>query len=227
MLLKCKACGAALDEEQVDLERGLATCPYCKALTKFKTASPDREEESIVPLPERFLVEEADGVLKITRPWFSPGLFVILGFGIAWNAFWIFWLSKAVEGDAPWIFFVFPLPFAVIGAGMLYVAAGGLINRTVVTVHDGRIGVWNGPLPWIGNVTVEAEEVAQIYCYERTRHGKNGSRTDYQVYAVTKAGRRTQLLVGLPEAAQALYVERRLEGRLGIKDRTVAGEMAD
>lgn len=161
----------------------------------------------------------------ITRPWFSPVAFFLAAFAIAWDSFLFFWYSMAFKGDAPWIMFVFPIVHLAVGAGVTYLTVGIFINRTEVKVKDGQLSVWNGPLPWTGNVSLDTAEVTQIYGQEKVTRTEDSTMTNYQVYALTKSGRRIQLLVGLNEAAQAIYVERRLEHQLDLRDEPVAGEL--
>lgn len=232
MEVKCSECGAAVERDQIDLTRRHATCRYCGTttrLSKRSTARPTPQEREtdgeLVPLPERFRIDESEGGLTIVRPWFSPVAFILAPFAIAWDSFLIFWYSKALEGDAPWIMFVFPIAHLAIGFGLTYFTLGIFMNRTEVKVNNGRLSVWNGPLPWIGNVSVDTADITQIYGQEKVTRTENSTRTDYQVYALTTSGRRIQLLVGLNEAAQAIYIERRLEHQLDIRDEPVAGEL--
>jgi hypothetical protein len=56
--------------------------------------------------------------------------------------------------------------------------------------------------------------------------GKHGSTSwTYRVNAMLTDGRKIQLMSGLPESDQALYIEQIIEDHLRIADRPVGGEM--
>jgi hypothetical protein len=95
------------------------------------------------------------------------------------------------------------------------------VNRTRIAVENGVLSVRHGPLPWPGNRTIAVAELAQLFCEEVI--GNKGSRS-YRVSALLKSGRKTQVLRGLGQADQALFIEQALERRLGITDVPVAGE---
>lgn len=236
MLLSCEACDAPLKAEDVDLQRGIATCRYCKAVMHLDALSatsgaPVAAESGFtkrraIGRPAGITVEDWSGELRIVRRWFTPMAFALVFFCIAWDAFLIFWYTMAVGNGAPWIFKVFPVAHVAVGIGLTYLTIALFVNRTVITVQSGQLGIRHGPLPWIGNQTLDATRISQIYCKEHRGNSQNGgSQITYRLHAVTTDGRNLKLLSGLSDEEQALYIEQQLEDHLGIADRPVADEL--
>lgn len=233
MLLKCKACGAALEADGVDLGRGIAVCRFCKAVTRLDGPAdgvPNGSarvpaERPKAPLPPKFKLDDRFGVLTISWRWFSPAYIFLAFFCVAWDSFLVFWYSMALGTGAPWVFAVFPIVHVAVGAALTYATVGGFVNSTTVRAGEGRLAVRHGPLPWPGNLELDSSEIDQLYCAEKVRDGKNGTSRSYEVYAVTPANEKRKLLEGLPDADQALFVEQGLEEHLGLKDRPVGGEL--
>ena len=82
------------------------------------------------------------------------------------------------------------------------------------------------PLPYLGNKTVEASDVKQVYSKERISRSRRGGSVTYEVHALTHSGRNLKLLSGLPNSEQALFIEQEIERFLRIQDVPVRGEIA-
>jgi hypothetical protein len=119
---------------------------------------------------------------------------------------------------------LFPLLHVAVGLGLTYSTLCGFVNRTHIIVTGDSLRVSHGPLPWWGNRTIPADELAQLYCEERIKSGRNGQSATYYLNALLKDGRKVKLLSGLPEPDQALFIEQRVEERMGIVDVEVGGE---
>jgi hypothetical protein len=231
MLLKCKACGAAIDADHIDLARDIATCPYCGAVTRLEEVRRSATEappavRPRVELPPRFTVEDTFGGLTIRRRWFSPAILFLAVFAVGWDSFLVFWYATAFATGAPWIMVVFPVVHLAVGVVLTYSVVACFLNTTTVTAEDGRLTVRHGPLPWPGNTDLETADFDQLYCEEKVHRGKNGESRTYAVSALTRGGTKRKLLDGLTDADQAVFIEQRLEDYLKIKDRPVAGEMS-
>jgi hypothetical protein len=226
--LKCPSCAALLGERDLDAARGLAKCGHCGALMALPAASaaPGTRARGEVPLPARIQLEETLRGVVIRRRWFSPMYVVLIPFCLVWNAFLVFWYSKATDADAPWIFVVFPLGHVAVGAYLAYFTLAGLMNTTEIAVEGGALAVRHGPMPWPGQRTLERDSVRQLYSKEKIHRGKCGSHSTYELWTALADGKAVKLAGVGGEADQALYLEQRIERALALPDQPVAGELA-
>ncbi|MCK6447327.1 MAG: hypothetical protein L6Q99_13130 [Planctomycetes bacterium] len=226
--LTCPACRSAISADGLDLARGIATCSHCGALALLPAGArgtPAFQERPKVSLPPKVSVREfADGV-ELTLRWFSPVVWFLVFFVIAWDGFLVFWYSIALREEAPWIMAVFPIAHLAIGVGLTYFVVATFLNRTTVTATRDRLRVRHGPLPWLGNVELARDDVEQLYCKERVHRGKRSTSVSYDLCARVKSGPTVRVLRSASDAEQALYFEQTLERALGIRDEPVAGEL--
>ena len=89
----------------------------------------------------------------------------------------------------------------------------------------GQLTIRHGPLPWPGNHTLNSADIEQLFCQEKFRQGKHGGSYTYEVHAVLTDGTKKELVSGLDDADQAIFIEQQLEDHLGIEDRRVPGEL--
>ena len=241
MLFKCKACGATLQKEDIDLPTGIASCGHCHAVMSFAeemgikpqpapAPAPAAEERPLVPRPREIQVDDQPHRLLMTRRWFHPMLIFLAFFCLFWDGFLVVWYTAGAffarqAGPASLIMFLFPLVHVAVGVGLTYYVIAGFFNRTVVTVTQERFSIVHGPLPWWGNRELRRDEVRQLYCQRHVSTNKNGSTsTNFSVNAVTADGQKLKLLSGLHDLDAAIYLEQQIEARMGIKDERVAGE---
>ena len=225
MVLACSACGAPFEEGDVPEGGGIARCRHCRAVTRIALAGGAAPPRPRVPMPPAFFVEDSGARYRVVRRWISVRFVALFFFAIAWDGFLLFWYQMAFSEHAPWIMVVFPVAHVAVGIGLSYVTVAGLLNRTTVAVEGGTLTVRHRPVPWRGNLSIEADQVAQVYCEERSARRSDDARNTYLVTAVLRDGGRVRLLSGLTDVEHALYVEQRIEERLGIRDRPVPGEL--
>ena len=235
MQLDCRNCGAPLGATELQPERGIATCRFCTTVTRLPKppAPPHRSAKPLVPRPAGITVEETPDGLRILRRWFTPALFFLLFFCIAWDSFLIFWYSMALGGGGhgppfPFnlIMIVFPAAHVAVGVGLTYFTIAGFFNRTTIEADAHELRVSHGPVPWKGNWAVPADDVEQLYCQRDTSRSRNSDgHSTYKLHAVLKGGARKTLMSHVSEADQVRYVEQELEKHLRIADRRVAGEL--
>ena len=111
--------------------------------------------------------------------------------------------------------------------GIAYTALAGWLNRTRITVDQGRISVRHGPLPWLGNKDLDGSTMKQLYSKEKISRGRNSTSVTYEVHAITTNGRNEKLLSGLETSEQALYIEQEIERYLRIEDAPVRGQIGE
>lgn len=183
-----------------------------------------------VPMPPRFTVEQGAS-LKITWRWFGPQFLFLVFFCVFWDGFLVFWYAAAfgmaatgsASGSAPML--LFPLLHVGVGIGLSYYTICGFVNSTVIEAGSGRLSVKHGPLPWRGNIDIDSSQFEQLCSEEMVHRGKNGVTRTYDVSAVDRDGVWRKLVKGLPEPAQALFLEQALESHLSIVDRPAGGEL--
>ena len=244
----CPKCGAQIEPGAVDRQMLAARCRRCRRLVDLaaqlgSASGADGGASTApavgglrggsrvpVPMPPRFRVDE--GVtLKITWRWVAPHFLFLIFFCVFWDGFLVFWYGIAFTAGSgtggvilPMV--LFPLIHVAVGLGLSYYTICGFVNSTVVEAGNGRLTIRHGPLPWRGNYDLDVGSLDQLYSEERIHRGKHGSiRRTYEVCAVDRDGVSKTLLRGLQRPAEALWIEQRLEGHLGIADRAVGGEL--
>lgn len=229
----CPNCDATIDPEEINIKLGVAKCVTCQSVFSFADQVPPADSgapvpaaRAEVPLPSGIRVEQWGHELCLARRWFTPAVLFLLFFCVAWDGFLVFWYSMAFsDANTPWIMIVFPVAHVAIGIGLTYFTIASLLNTTRIRVANGQLSVRHGPLPWLGSCDISVDDIEQIFCSEKTKHGENGSHTFYGVNAMLTDGRKIKLVSGLSEADQALYIEQTIEDHLHIPDRPVGGEM--
>lgn len=149
----------------------------------------------------RFRIEEADGVLRLTRTWFwLPTVLLFCAL-----APYFLWLGIGRSSALPFL----------LGLVFVYALALFLINRTTLEMSDGRLTITHGPIPsLLRNRTFDTRTIVHIYS-EADRFPGSGE-PDYEVRARTAAGETLVLLSDLPDLEQARLLERMLATRLGL-----------
>jgi hypothetical protein len=234
--LSCRACGAALQAEDLDRRLAIITCSRCGSifdLARHKaragadaSARPESVERAPAALPQGFDLKRSEDSFKISWRWFTAGKLLLIPFAIAWNAFLVGWYDTALSSDAPWFMVVFPMAHVAAGIAIAWVAVANLVNRSWVTIEGGTLRVRHGPMPWWPRPTLPARDVEQLYCTRKVRQSKNGTSVTFELRAVTRDHAGQLLLGGLDKLEQALWLEQEIERRLDIRDRPVAGEVS-
>ncbi|MBL8919602.1 MAG: hypothetical protein JNJ54_12115 [Myxococcaceae bacterium] len=232
--LSCPSCGASYRTSDIDRTLAIASCHACGAVMDLKTRTPADESRldaltrpappPALPLPEKFTVAETPGRLEVTWRWFSAVHVFLFFFALFWNGFLVLWFGIALaQGEL--VMALFGSLHAAVGIGLAYSVLTGFVNRTRIALEHGVLTVKHGPLPWPGSGEWKREDLAQLYGEQHVSRGKNGTTTTWSLNAMLRDGRRVKLLKGLTERAQALWLERTLEGRMSIVDAPVVGEM--
>jgi predicted RNA-binding Zn-ribbon protein involved in translation (DUF1610 family) len=233
--LKCPSCDAPLEAPE---DRSRFFCHFCgtpiereQAPQVAIDAAPRTPLPRAVPIPSKLHVEELGDELTIRWRWFSPAVFFLLPFCIAWNAFLVGWYSLAFGNDMDMpgamrlVFLIFPLAHVAVGVGLAYAVLIMLLNSTTVNVQRGELLVRHGPIPSPGNATIPVDDIEQIYCGVDISKGSKGKPgVTYPLRAMLKSGRVVDLLPRNSEHDVARAVEHLIERHLGIEDRVVSGE---
>ncbi len=226
--IQCKNCGAPLERSDMAWELGVAKCSHCGSIFGLEKFDSSVQATPIVrhpvPMPDGITIEHPDGGLKITYRWFNVTYAFMLVFAIFWNVFTWGWQGVSlVAGNL--LFSAFGLFHVVIGLFLLYYGLAGILNRTLVGVHQDRLIIHHEPLPWPGSKQLPATAIEQLYSKEKIHHSKNGISITYEVSALTRDKTKEKLVGRLKELEQALYIEQEIERHLGIRDQPVRGEV--
>jgi DNA-directed RNA polymerase subunit RPC12/RpoP len=217
----CPSCGAKV---RMDAFGERAVCEYCGS-ELFVNPEKRHVLRPQIAQPAQVSITKDSQSARLVQRWFSFKFIPLAFFALAWDSFLVFWYGMAFASGAPWIMIVFPVAHLAIGVGITYYTIAGFINRTILEISGETISVWFEPLPWIGKKNLKTAELKQLFCKEKIVRNKNGSSTQYELYAVTAANMQVKLLGGLDNSDTALFLEQQLERWLNIEDRPVAGEI--
>jgi hypothetical protein len=240
MQLSCEVCATPLRTEDVRRDLALARCFSCNAVyglwgRKARGFIPHGREHLTrgkAVLPTRFQVEEDGQSTRISWRWFSWKYLFLAFFCVFWDGFILVWYSLVFFAKSATpvtlAMFLFPLLHVALGVYFTYMTLAGFLNSTRLSVSRDALTIHHGPLPWPGSRTLSGRELSQLYGQEIPVKDKSGRRKDtlYSLFALDRTGRKVQLLTGLEEKDQVLYLEQALERRLGIEDSPVDGEVA-
>lgn len=230
--LKCANCAAPLRSEDWNVSAGIIKCSHCGVLSTVpgnasgQSSSSGFEPRAEVPLPPGITVDQTPMGIELRRRWLNAIVFFLIPFCIAWDAFLVFWYSKAFgDPNSPWLMKVFPIAHVAVGVGLTYYVIATLFNSTAITALGGRLRVAHGPVPWMGNTDLDGSEVSQLFCKEKARQNRNGQSFHYEVWAVLRDSTTKKVVGAGLTMEQALFIEQKLEHALGIQDRPVPGEV--
>lgn len=177
-------------------------------------------DATVTPQPARMELTRDGDALAITWRWRRWRHLYTAAFAAVWDAVLIGWYASGVDAGA----FLFSLAHLAVGVVVTYEAAAGLLNRTTVRASPGQLQIRHAPLPWRGTRTIARDTLDQLYVRRIERAGSNSTTVTWQLSALLTTGRELPLVRGLPDVAEARYLERELERALAIPDRPVDGE---
>jgi hypothetical protein len=111
-----------------------------------------------------------------------------------------------------WMAMVFPICHVAVGVGLTYYVIAGFLNKSTIFLDDAILAVRHGPVPWLGNRTLETDGILGIemdYVYS------SQDQPNFAVSAHAEDGRQVVLLRGL-NFKQAEYIAWQLAHALGV-----------
>jgi hypothetical protein len=229
MDIKCPHCGRAIPAADVNVQTSIAKCSACGAVFGFAGqvggGSSSGSAKRTVDMPTDYIVSMEGADLVLVRRWFSWKFVVLLFFCAVWDGFLAVWYTEAFRHNGPLIMVLFPVLHVAVGVGLTYFTIAGFLNRTKTRVNQAELSIRHYPLPWPGNRTLQRQEIDQLFCEEKMSSTRNGVSYSYGVSVVMPGGKRLKLVSGMDKPEDALFLEEKIEGYLGITDRPVAGEM--
>jgi hypothetical protein len=222
--VRCPTCQEPLPTGAVDLDKGMAMCIRCARLFQLD----DRIHERLLPpKPDSIEVETSPAVpgtyrsaetappLRIVYRWRHWSALALLAFG----AMWFMMLSPFFFRDGELTIdasSLMTLLHVAAGAWVVYHGLAMTLNRTDITVAEGRLRVRHGPLPWRGNTELDARAIEQLFVRTR-RNRRGGGRTSY-VVAARIGDVAYDVVRTLRTEAEARFIERTIEKHLAIAD---------
>ena len=174
-------------------------------------------------LPKNMQLIDHGRYLEIVRVWRGWSTLVLAGFTVVWWWFLSGYFKNFPSFGDSWKDFIL-LIFVAAGIFMTYRVIAEFFNKTYIFANESKIEIRHRPVPWIGNLKVDAADINQLYVKEVVDRGEGGTSTTYELHAKTNSGKDVQMLPGLPDADQAKFVEEKLEALLHIENRSIPGE---
>jgi len=185
-------------------------------------------------LPKNMQFIDHGNYLEIVRVWRGRGTLYWAGFtvvywvALSWGFYEYFpsWRDSWNPSNLsePWEEFVGWLVGVVGGISLTYHALANFFNKTYIFANESKIEIRHRPVPWIGNLKVDATDINQLYVKEVVHQEEGGTRKDYELRAKSNSGKDIKILSDLPDADQAEFVEERLKALLHIENQPVRGE---
>lgn len=168
------------------------------------------------PIPEGLDLIRELGDTVIVRKWYSWTIWFSLLFIIFWDSFLIIWyvmvfIHPKIEA------FLIPIFHIIVGVYMTYYTICSFINSTRIHLTENGVKISIGPLPWLGNKTVERANL-NGFIVRQSRNNQN--RQIFKVVYVSQENREKTLYSGFQDRAQTEYVADYLSYYYKTPDRT-------
>ncbi|MFL5338787.1 MAG: hypothetical protein ACJ8F7_01355 [Gemmataceae bacterium] len=212
MPASCPICSTAIAPGDLDTDAGVATCRACSSLTSLGQPGWQAFDR-----PPHFFVKDRGHSLRIGFCWvwsrfLNPAMMCLMWNSIILGLYWSAWRNP----ERHWIWFVgiFLFVHLMVGVLLVYATLAGLLNRTVVKLTPEFLTVWNGPLPWWGDVQLPLGDLRRLYCGPDSTSKKSRDYSRYRVSALMNDLRKVELVTGLDSAADGLFIIQELERSL-------------
>lgn len=229
MAIKCPQCSRTVPAGNINIQTCIAKCCSCNAVFGFADTVPGASafgsSKRAVEMPKGYSMENEGADLVITRRWLSWKYVAMLVFCVFWDGFLVFWYTMAFTKGGPLVMKLFPVLHVAVGVFLTYTTMAGFLNRTRITLNTLELRIKHYPLPWPGNKVVQRQEIEQLFSEKIMHSSRNGLSYTYNLLAVKAGGGSLKLVSGMDKPEDALFLEQKIEGFLGITDRPVAGEM--
>lgn len=172
------------------------------------------------PLPWGCRFEHRGDRLQITWRWLGVGSALASAAVAIWNFYAVqMWSAPNdyVHGTPP---IAFTLALSCVSVALSYMALATLINATRLAVDRSALRVSHGPLPWRGPPPIQVRELDQLFV-KCSRRDLGAGVVSFSLHAMMRGGEERLLVAGLPERAQAEFLEREIERLLRIRDRPI------
>ena len=182
-------------------------------------------ERMPLSLPSGLELDRSGPYLQMAYKWFGWNTVYLSVFVVIWDGI-LFILYAGMRGHLDPMALLLPSVHVVAGIVMTYSAIAGWFNRTYLRVGRGMLEVFHRPVPWIGNKTLPATEIRQLFVKDHVEYRNKILTVTFEVHAITQEGKTIKLVRGLASHEQALFMEQEVEKYLGLKDIPVKGELS-
>lgn len=237
--LSCPECQSAITPDQININMLLAKCNTCGTVFSFEDrattaleAVPARpslpvKDRGDIPMPPGIKAQALLSELNIEIRWRNRVHGFLTFFTVIWNIFVIpFAIFAIMSGEFQMLLFL--SLHLLVGVGLLYTLIANLVNTTTIQVTNQQLFIEHAPLPipFRGNREANARDIRQLYVEEYVASRTNG-RPDfrYALHARFHSGKRLQLMKGLKNPEEGLYIEQQIERFLDIQDAPEAKEI--
>lgn len=228
MKIMCPACNREVNAEDIELSQKIAKCAGCNNIFSFSDkvfSSSSAMERPNIEMPKQFEIRSDGQGLEIIRRWFGLATIPLLVFCVFWNGFMAVWFTIAIT-QKQFTMAAFGSLHAAVGLGILYTTLAQFFNTTTIRVSYDSVTVRHSPMPWPGQKTVVRADVKQFFSQEDTYETKHGHGHTYAVRLLTQNEKTIDIITGLADRNEALFVEQQVEKYLGIRDENVSGELS-
>ncbi len=187
------------------------------------------------PKPRRVEVSRDDRGLILSYSWFQPRHIGLLVLALFWDAVWVqYYFDPFPEmRSGPTLLQWLPYIYSSLMVIVTYYFLAHTLNRTTITIGQGRLIVRQGPVWWPGNKSLETAGIRQVFCNYTNEDPPAPRNTMYRmkvlstfhVNGVADPNDEVRILSFIPDANIALYLEQEIEKELGLEDRKVPGEI--
>lgn len=225
----CPDCGRANPDSCADMKTMSAECIFCDTSISFAEVADgvDRAERRIpcidkqVQMPDSISVTESVEELRIVKPWFTLNWIPVLALCCIWDFGVVRAWHAALMSDGASSDSGMPIFQAIIGLIATILTIQHCVNRTHIVVNASGLSSYSRPITFEQPKHIALDEIDQIYCRAERPASKIGR---FEVVAIDTGGECSTIMQGLTEIGHARFIERRIETRLGISDRWIAGE---
>jgi hypothetical protein len=197
--------------------------PVQKNLAKTALVMEKNSNKYLLPVPEKFNLNENAREVIIEKKWLSPRHIALCVFALIWNSMLVFFYSAMLMGQVPYFIYLFPILHVAAGIWMLYTSLCGFFNKTIIRADKQQITVRHTPLPWSGQKTVDNQDIHQLYVIQQIKSNRSSTYITYDVQLITKNNKALPLVKGLETAEEARFIEQKLETFLHIENNPVSG----
>lgn len=231
----CPYCNHEVSSGEINIQKGAGICGSCSKIfdlnetpefNRYGAANPSlNEADQIRPRaepPRTISVEKTMRGHEIKVKWIEGQYIFLAFFATFWDGFLIFWyaalLSKPISSETiPGL--LFPILHVIAGVCITYTVLAGFLNTTTISLENGRFKLNHGPLPWIGKLELDSDDLTQFFIIEHI--GNKGART-HNLCALKKDN--TKIFIMKQSIEKLKFIEQKLEELLNIKDVRVTGE---
>ncbi len=222
MKVTCSDCGRKLARDDINIDKMMGICPQCSNVITIKNTDDDVVNDRRYAMSKRISINSRGGDLNLEVRWFSLVGFVLLFFCTIWDGFMIVWFYIAITKKI-WLMAVCGTIHGLVGVVLTYFTLCVFVNRTVINVNRYKLKTVHKPLPWFGEIELDAREIEQLYCKEIVSRSDSGTSVTYELWLIVNSEHK-RIMRGAYNSNDVKYLEQEIENYLGIENEAVNNE---